>query len=199
MKNRLIGLCIPVLFIIIGAGCVSTPSFNPEDNLLKNGGFDIDDPQATVNIEGVMGTANWFFILDGGTAGGEAACSSEDGVIHVGDYVDEGLATYAIQLIQNPVVVEHGYEYYVQFDAKAAAPRDIEVKVGGIEDRSWQDYTEGMGVGTIVTLDTTMKTHRFTFIMNADTDENARFEFQLGLSMIDVWIDNVWLVKGRKL
>jgi hypothetical protein len=204
MKKALSIICIAVL-IAFSFSCVTTtgPKTNQNaaaaGNVVKNGAFDQDDAAAANSIKGVAGTANWMFSLNGGGAGGNATCVSEGGALHIGNISDVGSATYAIQIIQTPILVEKGYEYTVQFDAKATAARTVDVKIGGTQDRGWADYTKGSGVGTVVDLDTTMKTHEFKFIMGDKTDDAARFEFQLGMNKADVWIDNVKLLKGDKV
>ncbi|MBN1412242.1 MAG: carbohydrate binding domain-containing protein [Spirochaetales bacterium] len=206
---------IPFLFIGIllaaVSGCVSTAPAPSTDgkvdlasltygkNILKNSTFDKDDPAAKSSIAGVAGGAYWTFSINGGGAGGDATCVSEGGVLHIGNYTDGGSATYAIQLIQSPITVEKGYAYKVKLDAKASAARTIDIKVGGTGDRGWADYTRGKGVGTIVEIGTTMQTYEFNFEMKDRTDDQARFEIQLGVGMDDVWLDNVMLLKGDKV
>ena len=113
-------------------------------NLLRNGGF--DSPGAP-GIPGVKGSEGWIFSLNGGGAGGQASATIDGGVLRVGDYVDPGKMIYAIQVMQAKVTLIQGVRYRLQFDAKAEAKRAIKVKVGGLQNRDWADYTKiGGGV-----------------------------------------------------
>ena len=75
------------------------------------------------------------------------------------------------------------------FEAKAAKPRNISVKLGGDDDNNWAVYSE------IYTpsLSTDYQKYEYTFIMQRKSDAQARLEFNLGTNATDVWIKNVKL------
>ncbi len=160
---------------------------SPIGNILKNGGFSLDVAGAP-GIEKTKDSSYWSFGLNGGGAGGKAAFEIVDGVAHVKGISDPGCACYAIQLIQSPIAVTQGIRYRLSFEARASAPRSIKVKVGGLADRSWIDYTKGNGDGTEFGIGTAAKLYKLDFPMTDPSDDKARFEFQLGLSTSDVWL-----------
>lgn len=133
---------------------------------------------------------NWLFVENGGT--GEAFL--EDGTVKI-DISDPGVNSWAVQLIQAPIEIREGYKYRVEFDAKASKSRDLEVKVGGTGGRGWTAYNPGSGDsgGVVNTLTEEFQSYDFEFMMSADTDEQARFEFQMGSDDGTIWLDNVRL------
>ena len=134
----------------------------------------------------------WSFAANVANAGGAAGASVEDGILRI-DINNPGSATHAIQLIQAPIEIIYGLRYRVSFDAKASKDIAIDVKVGGVENRGWADYTNGESIGgTIVYLSKQMENHSFEFGMEQSSDPNARLEFQLGsVSPSSIWLDNV--------
>jgi beta-glucosidase len=189
MKRRIfcLALALSVLGLLFLRQGLVFAQDAPAGNILKNSGFD-QDVAGAPGIDKVKGSSYWFFGLNGGGAGGKAALEISDGVAHVKDYSDGGTAVYSIQLIQAPISVVQGFKYRLSFEARAATKRAIKVKVGGVADRGWVDYTKGTGDGTEFGIDTTAKVYKLDFNMTDATDDNARFEFQLGLSKSDVWI-----------
>lgn len=163
-----------------------------EANLLKNSSFSLEETGA-VNIEGVKNSSYWTGNFN---SEGQAVFENESGILHVGSITGKGLNNYSIQLIQSPVIIDEGGIYKISFKARAAGvSREIAVKVGGTAERSWKDYSKGDKNGVTFSLDEEMKVYEFTFVMDSKTDPGARFEFQLGLSTTDVWIDEVKLIK----
>jgi len=157
-----------------------------DGNYIYNGGFDVDDPEAT-GVDGVPYTSYWTF-LEG--PGGEAALNVDEGVMHV--QIDKGGTTdYSVQLLQAPVHLEKGAKYKASFDMKAQGERNVKLKIGGDGDRGWTDYA---AIPAFI-VSTEMQTYEFEFTMKHDTDVKARFEFNMGLNDNDIWIDNVKLIK----
>lgn len=172
MKNILI-----YLFLYLTMNC--TGHALAEDEIIKNGNF-------------VKEMDYWSFATNVAGAGGEASATVKDGILQI-DINNPGKETYAIQLIQSQIKIEEGLRYKVSFDAKASEKCAIDVKVGGLENTGWKDYTNGESAGgTIVYLSTEIENHSFEFGMEEKTDANARLEFQLGtISASTVWIDNI--------
>jgi hypothetical protein len=177
MKLFLITLIAAVLLTFGTFDCPAVES--AANSLIKNGNF-------AQNMD------YWSFAANVANAGGVATASVEDGVLRI-DIESPGSATHAIQLIQAPIEIRNGLRYKVSFDAKASEDVAIEVKVGGVENRNWADYTNGESAGgTIVYLTKQMENQSFEFGMEQISDPNARLEFQLGsISASSIWIDNV--------
>jgi len=157
-----------------------------DGNYIYNGGFDVDDPEAT-GVEGVSNTSYWTFLQG---PGGVSAVNVDEGVMHV--QVEKGGTTdYSVQLLQAPVHLEKGAKYKASFDMKAQNTREVKLKIGGDGDRGWKDYA----AIAPFEVSTEMTAYEFEFTMKDDTDVKARFEFNMGLDDNDIWIDNVKLIK----
>lgn len=98
-----------------------------------------------------------------------------------------------IQLKQAGMQLARGEEYVFEFDAWAHRPRIIEAKVG--RDRSpWTDYSK-IGFSYI----TPGKSHfRYSFIMEDQSNYNASVVFNVGNSNVDVFVDNVSLIRKEE-
>jgi beta-glucanase (GH16 family) len=99
-----------------------------------------------------------------------------------------GTETYSVQLTQMPMYIKKDKKYKVQFEAKASANRVIRSKVTQYE-KSWTNYSEEKSFS--VTTD--WQPYEYEFNMRNGSDNNARFEFNLGLNEGDVWVTNVRL------
>ncbi len=179
MKIFLITLIAAVLLTFGTFDCRAEES--AASSLIKNGNFAQD-----MNY--------WSFAANVANTGSVANAIMENGILRI-NINKPGSATYAIQLIQAPIEITNGLRYRVSFDAKASEDVAIDIKVGGVENRGWADYTNGESPGgTIVYLTKQMQNKSFEFGMEEKTDPNARLEFQLGsISASTVWIDNVKL------
>ena len=166
------------------------------ENILDNADFEegfYGVNEVTDNGDGNFDTKDsWLFLENAG----EASAEMDDGAFKASIF-EGGSNTYSIQLMQAPVEIEKGYKYKVQFDAKASKPREIELKIGGTADRSWNSYVNGNGEtgGFVAELDRNLKSYEFEFVMGKDTDPKARVEFQLGKNTGTIWIDNVSITK----
>nr|CAA88008.1 laminarinase [Thermotoga neapolitana] len=173
------------------------PVFILAQNILHNGSFDAPILIAGVDIEppaadGSINTQNnWVFFTN---SNGEGEARVENGVLVV-EITNGGDHTWSVQIIQSPIRVEKLHKYRVFFKAKASVQRNIGVKIGGTAGRGWAAYNPGTDEsgGMVFELGTDWKTYEFEFVMRQETDENARFEFQLGKSTGTVWIDTVWI------
>ena len=109
-----------------------------------------------------------------------------DGMLHIP--LSNSGVLHANQLMQRVSLV-HGWHYRLQFDARAAAPRQINARLG-MGRPTWGQYSN---FNPHLTTETQTFTHYFT--MRQGTDIHARLEFNLGQSSEDVWIGNVSLVR----
>jgi len=139
----------------------------------------------------------WLFRTgDGASATGIV----ENGVLKV-DISNGGPNSWSVQVLQSPIKIEYLGIYEVSFEAWATKNRKIGVKIGGNANRGWTAYNPGpsgqvdQSGGYAINITTTKKTYTFQFKMVYDTDERARFEFQLGQDTGTIYIDNVKLVK----
>ncbi|TYP76398.1 carbohydrate binding domain-containing protein [Paenibacillus methanolicus] len=134
---------------------------------------------------------HWQFLLN---AGGEGSVSVVDdetkGMAAKVSIANPGEQLYSIQLTQMPMYIQRGKRYKVTFDAKADASRTIMAKVNQFQ-KSWKNYS---GEQTFA-LTTAWQPYTYTFDMRETTDNNARFEFNLGLNEGMVYIANAKLVE----
>jgi len=191
MRGALVVLCV-VLFSLLALA----------QSILGNGSF--DEPVLVVGVDvpdsptGDFETKNnWVFFLN---SGGVGKAQVREGVLVV-EVEDGGQHTWSVQVIQSPITVEKFCEYKVSFRAKASPARKIGLKVGGTAGRGWVAYNPGgdESGGMVFDLTEEWKTFEFTFIMRQETDQKARFEFQLGRAVGTVWIDDVSMEKVRVL
>lgn len=97
-----------------------------------------------------------------------------------------GNNVWDINLGQSGINIVNGQEYTVLFDAYAAAPRTISVLIGK-NSSPWTVYHGPQ----IFSLTPIKQTFTYSFIMNDPTDNQARFGFDIGGSVIDVNFDNI--------
>lgn len=103
-----------------------------------------------------------------------------------------GDSAESIQLIQDSLHVEHDQFYLIQFDARAAENRTIQVNVGSADGVVYYSENETFQ------LTPAMQTYQFQFQMGAESDRNGQLRFNLGLNENDVYIDNVSMVMLKK-
>jgi beta-glucanase (GH16 family) len=158
------------------AGGATEPLRQPlaDGNMIDNGDFGTND------------LTGWEFLQG---FGGTGDCSVVNGMAKITPFTG-GSQNYAIQLVQKPLFIEALKTYRVTFDAKADAPRNINIKVSQFQG-AWNNYSgdKNFAVGANV------RTYSFDFTMNAGSDNNARLEFNLGLNTIPVYLDNVKVIK----
>ncbi len=173
--------------------------FGSDSNMLGNANFTLPlyTPTSIPANGNIFTNHNWSFLVNA-TGGGTA--TSGNGYFKA-DFFVNGSNSWAEQLLQSPITLVHNTIYKVSFKAKASITRNIEVKIGGTADRGWSAYNPGTGMagGMVFSLGPTWKNYEFTFTMYQPTDENARFEFELGLATGTVWITDVTLEEvGQK-
>ncbi|WPX08917.1 carbohydrate binding domain-containing protein [Anaerocellum danielii] len=161
-----------------------------DGNLVYNGSFDVDSPNVE-GIEGVPYTDYWQFLhLD--QFGGNGTVENINNSIKI-TITQPGSQTYSVQLVQRPICLVKTKTYKLSFRAKSDGKRTIEVKFssgGGDNGTTWIDYA----VKTF-NLDTEWKEYSYIFTMQSDTYARARLEFNVGLSTLPVYLDDVKLVE----
>ncbi|WP_235941606.1 carbohydrate binding domain-containing protein [Paenibacillus puerhi] len=132
---------------------------------------------------------NWKYIEN---ANGNGYVSIEDDVLKGKvaklTITQPGDEIYSIQLTQLPMYIVKGKKYKVRFDAKADANRTMMSKVNQF-GKSWKNYSGEQ----ILSLTTEWQSFEYTFDMLNSTDNNARFEFNLGKNSTTTYFANVSL------
>lgn len=143
-------------------------------NIISNGDFS-------------NGTTGWQCSLPSGSA----TCSVVGGEYRIA-ISNGGSASWHIQPTQGGLSLQNGKTYTFAFDAKAAANRNVEIKI----ERNvspWEDFSQ---TGSGQSLTTSMQRFVYTFTMPTSLT-TARMVMNIGNSNSDVTIDNVWLVEGN--
>ena len=143
----------------------------PGEELVQNSGFD-------------LGKDSWDCLARNGAV---ADWSVEDGVAHIA-ISNSGPAEHDIQLTQAGLSLVQGRSYIFEFDAWAANPRTAEIKIAQNGDL----YTDYSRLGP-TSLGRSRKRYEYRFIMQNQSDSDARIVFNLGQQTVDVFIDNVSL------
>jgi len=203
MRRFYLGLLLIVLSLFI-SGCIGKPipPTPPDENLLGNSDFSKEILYLGVDIQDVDTgdfdtQKNWLFRTGDGAV---ANANIENGVLKI-EITNGGPNSWSIQLLQSPVKIEYLGIYRVSFDAWASKERKVGLKVGGNANRGWTTYNPGPSGqtdqtgGYAINITTEKKTYTFEFKMVNETDERARFEFELGQDDGTIYIDNVKLIK----
>ncbi|WP_171720913.1 carbohydrate binding domain-containing protein [Paenibacillus phytohabitans] len=160
----------------------------PDGNQIYNGDFN-----GTVNSSGLP--ENWDFILNTGGQGEASVVNDPDkGAVAKVAVTQPGTQNYALQLTQMPLLLENGKAYKVTFDAKADAARPFMTKLtefGG----GWTAYSKER----TFQLTEEWQTYEYTFNMGNSSDNNVRFEFNLGLDTTAAYFTNVKVVETEPL
>jgi hypothetical protein len=142
----------------------------PGENLVRNPDFS-------------LGTNSWIWSVSGTAAG---SWTTNGGAAYA-DITSPGLALTDVHLRQAGMRLLQGREYVLQFDAWSPQPRAIEVRLG--QDQSpWTAYKVVSPFLTPV-----RQRFKYPFVMTSANDLNARLSFNLGTSLIDVYLDDVAL------
>jgi beta-glucanase (GH16 family) len=203
MKKNLLKIILSILLMVLVVEYIPKAQAQSKvENLLSNGDFSKpliyisksypELPDGNFDTQGT-----WLFRTgDGASATGTV----ENGVLKV-DISNGGPNSWSVQVLQSPIKIEYLGIYEVSFEAWATKNRKIGVKIGGNANRGWTAYNPGpsgqvdQSGGYAINITTTKQTYTFQFKMVYDTDERARFEFQLGQDTGTIYIDNVRLVK----
>ena len=147
-------------------------------------------PPSAVEVDQIIngdfsnGLTNWAK----GTAGEAVATITESGGEAFAEISDGGTLQWHVFLRQFDLTFSNGVAYTVRFDARAAAPRDIQVIFQG-------DNGAGANLkSTSVALGTSMATYEMTHAMTLDPTQLVRLHFGLGGDDNNVWIDHVQVV-----
>ncbi len=142
-----------------------------QENMLSNGDFS-------------NGMDNWDFY----TGSSVASASVNSGTCLI-DISFAGSNNYEPQITQDDFAIVAGAEYEARFDAKSVgSARDITFIIG----TGPNDYIPF--IEETVSLTTDMQTFTYTFTATS-SDDNARIDFNCGLTTENVVIDNVFLTK----
>jgi len=140
----------------------------PGENMVQNGDFTED-------------TEPWDLILSGG-ASATLDVASGAGYVHINN---PGVAVTDIQLSQSGLKLIQGHLYILQFDAWSVLPRYMEVRVR-------QTYTPGTTYEIFTPYITPMHNRfKYVFTMDEPSESNVTLSFNLGLSVFDVYLDNI--------
>ncbi|CAI6045882.1 hypothetical protein PAECIP112173_01195 [Paenibacillus sp. JJ-100] len=171
---------------------VTTHPIEPErQRAPQSDGNQIYNEQFTQGVDASGVPTDWDFITNAGGEGKvEVVEDAAKGKVAKVTITKAGTETYAVQLTQMPMYIQKNKKYKVQFDAKASANRDIRSKVTQFE-KSWTNYSEEKAFA--VTTD--WQPYEYEFNMRSGTDNNARFEFNLGLNEGEVLLANVRLTE----
>lgn len=155
-----------------------------DSNLIYNDRFTEGSEENGVPLQ-------WKFITNADGAGSVNVVNDEQKGKAAQVTIDaSGTENYSVQLTQMPMYIQKNKKYKIQFDAKASANRTIMSKVNQYE-KSWTNYS---GDNTFA-LTTDWQFYEYTFNMRDGSDNNARFEFNLGLDDTSVWFANVRLIE----
>ncbi len=138
-----------------------------------------------INGDFSNGLSGWNFkVFSPGQANGSVNSSEE----FVASISNGGTEVWHVQLVQPNVLIENGKHYTVTFEAYAASPRQIRSLVTQ-HGNSWKYYSNY----ETISLTTSKQQYSYSFTMNEPTDSRARFDFNLGLSDADVYLDHIVL------
>ncbi|MBA2133827.1 family 16 glycosylhydrolase [Capillibacterium thermochitinicola] len=158
-------------------------------NQVANGDFSKNFLSSTTDGASVWDTnGTWQLALNVAEAAGNAYAENGIGVVAV--TAGAGGEGWNVQLLYAPVAVEKGATYRVSFDARSeTAGSQIAFIVGGGEDVGWRKYFNAS-----FNLTTEMKNYTEDFIVEVDSNDNARVEIWL-INNDTYYFDNVKLIK----
>ncbi|WP_442598665.1 carbohydrate binding domain-containing protein [Neobacillus sp. D3-1R] len=153
---------------------------------IDNGTFD----------QGTEGWSSWWGDQWSGYA--EGTISAESGELKVA-IKQVGYASYSPQIFQKDLLFEKGSRYTVTFDARAEAPRKMNVNIG--KELSNDPWFIPYAATQTFDLTNEMKTYSFTFDMLEESYDDGKLVFELG-NIVDgnaatnVYLDNIVIQKN---
>lgn len=145
---------------------------------------------------------NWqLWEADEWSGPGAAIFSVTDGNLSI-EVTAVGYVAHSPQVYQEGFTFVNGETYQVSFDAKALAPKTINVNVGKAlgYDPWWTAYapTQTYILGTEVT------SYTFNFVMNEETFDNGKIVFELGTingdtTLTTIEISNIKILSAKTL
>ena len=124
-----------------------------------------------------------------GTASGKLSYDNGEMVVEIDSL---GGQNWIPQISQEGFRLEQGKEYQLSFDARATAERSLNVGIGkSLDNDPWYISYNGNDFD----LTTEMQRYSVTFTMNAETEDNAKIDFNVGLSDVDVILDNIVIIQ----
>ncbi len=144
-----------------------------EGEILQNGDFS----EGPIGLDSWTESSTWYdtnFTID---------ASSGVAFVNISDITGNG---WEVSMRQEAIGLQANQNYTMSFYAWADAPRSLRFLIQNVS-LGWPPYAySDIGITTTPTL------YELTFnFTNPRDDTNARFEFQMGLSDINLYIDNV--------
>jgi mannose/cellobiose epimerase-like protein (N-acyl-D-glucosamine 2-epimerase family) len=162
------------LFIVVAVATITA-----QTNLVQNGDFS-------------GGTSSWTLNQYGGSSSGSVVAGEYNIIV-----TTAGTEHWHVQFIQTGIPLIQGQTYTFSFDAykgpQNSGAQSIQVNIGQSND-PWTSYFGSQN--QMVTLTTTKTRYVYQITMTEPGDQNARIEFNCGLSSGYFFIDNVSLMES---
>ncbi|MDX1701995.1 MAG: carbohydrate binding domain-containing protein, partial [Melioribacteraceae bacterium] len=147
---------------------------------------DMNTPNLLLNSDFSTGSDNWYLTV--------LWPAEASGIVDNGEYKvtigNGGNNIWDIFFGQSNVNIENGKEYSISFDAYAENPRTISAFVGKNSD-PWTVYSGE----NLFNVSKEKQIYNYSFIMNDESDVQARLGFDLGTSAEDIYFDNIILLE----
>lgn len=159
---------------------------------LNDGPFEIAPRREQVRNGTFTGSADpWSIAVDGGSAT-SGLCGDTAYRVHVENVAQE---PWQIKLFQGGMVLLNGHHYQLSFTAASDSGTNIEVNVTDATD-PYTTYIDS----TVSNITLSSEAGRYTieFTMNDSTDSTCRLEFNMGMSVGEIIIDDVSLTPQYK-
>ena len=132
----------------------------------------------------------WWSTSETYNQGADATFIVTEGELAI-EMTEAGTADWHVQLVQGGLTIEQAGEYIISFNARAAAPREIQANIG----EEGGDYKNYGGNTFVLSTETSPYTHTFT--MSENTDENARLQFNMGMDSTNVYLSDISVVESH--
>ena len=159
---------------------IETPYSNEESIVAK---FIAPGENLVVNGDFSNGMDQWNFFIGSPASGNSYITTAGEYFVQIGN---GGTQAWHVQLVQAGIPLYNGKNYRFEFDAYAVSNRFLDVKL----EKASNPYTNYSKTGSVY-LTGTKKHFSFDFTMQEISDATARVTFNLGLSDVDAFLDNV--------